>query len=82
MLNRFTLLSIFLFLSLFANAQPKIKLDTFSRTFTSPVDIANDGLSRKLYIVQQNGIIWTLDSAGNKLDTFIDLRTKVQFVLL
>jgi glucose/arabinose dehydrogenase len=54
-------------------AQPKIKLDTLS-----PIDIANDGLSRKLYIVQQNGIIWTLDSAGNKLDTFIDLRTKVQ----
>ncbi|HUM53162.1 MAG TPA: PQQ-dependent sugar dehydrogenase, partial [Chitinophagales bacterium] len=78
MTNRFTLLCSFLFFSLFSIAQPKIKLDTFARSFTSPIDIVNNGLSRNLYIVQQNGIIWSLDSAGNKIDTFIDLRTKVQ----
>ncbi|MFN8283249.1 MAG: PQQ-dependent sugar dehydrogenase [Chitinophagales bacterium] len=78
MLNRFTLLCTLLLLTLFSIAQPKIKLDTFSRTFTSPVDIANDGFSDRLFIVQQNGIIWALDSNGVKIDTFIDLRTKVQ----
>ena len=79
MTNRFTLLFSFLVLSFFAIAQPKIKLDTFARTFAAPVDIANDGSTKRMFIVQQNGIIWTLDSNGAKLDTFIDLRTKVQY---
>ena len=79
MTNRFTLLFSFLVFSFFAIAQPKIKLDTFARTFAAPVDIANDGSTKRMFIVQQNGIIWTLDSNGAKLDTFIDLRTKVQY---
>lgn len=79
MLNRFTLSCSLLLLSLFALAQPKIKLDTFSRSYASPVDIANDGFTSRMFVVQQNGIIWTLDSNGVKLDTFIDLRTKVNF---
>ena len=40
---------------------------------------ANDGSTKRMFIVQQNGIIWTLDSNGAKLDSFIDLRTKVQY---
>jgi len=62
-----------------AFAQPKVKLDTFARGFGAPIGVENDGFSSRVFVVQQNGIIWTLDSNGTKLDTFIDLRTKVQF---
>lgn len=73
-----TLLSGIFFSSILSFAQPKLKLDTFSRTFAAPIDMAHDGFSSRVFIAQQNGIIWTLDSNGVKLDTFIDLRTKVQ----
>ena len=62
-----------------AFAQPKVKLDTFARGFSAPIGVENDGFTSRVFVVQQNGIIWTLDSTGTKLDTFVDLRTKVQF---
>lgn len=74
--NHLTICLLF-FISL-SYAQPKVRLDTFARGFVSPIDIANDGFTSRIFAAQQNGIIWALDSNGTKLDTFIDLRTKVQ----
>ncbi len=73
-----TLFSGIFFSSMLSLAQPKLKLDTFSRTFAAPIDMAHDGFTSRVFIAQQNGIIWALDSDGVRLDTFIDLRTKVQ----
>ncbi len=50
------------------SAQPNIGLVTFAGGFTKPVDIAHCGDDR-LFIVEQRGIIWILDQAGNKLPT-------------
>jgi glucose/arabinose dehydrogenase len=69
---------VLIFSGIVSFAQPKVKLDTFSRTFTAPIGVENDGYTSRVFIVQQNGIIWTMDSNGVKLDTFIDLRAKVQ----
>ncbi|MEZ4920449.1 MAG: PQQ-dependent sugar dehydrogenase [Saprospiraceae bacterium] len=60
-----------LFLSLFAlvsaalYAQPKIQLENFASGFVRPVDIAHHGTS-DLYVVEQRGLIWIVDSMGNK----------------
>ena len=62
-------------------AQPKIKLDTFARVLPTPVDIANDGFTSRLFIADQTGRIFVYDSNGVKLDTFIDIRTKVQYTV-
>ena len=67
-----------LFQSVISFAQPKIKLDTFARGFNSLIDITNDGFTSRVFAAQKNGIIWALDSNGVKLDTFLDIRTKVQ----
>lgn len=75
--RHYTLLS-FIFLFNFSFAQPKIKLDTFARGFSSLIDVTNDGFTSRIFAAQQNGIIWVLDSNGVKLDTFLDIRTKVQ----
>lgn len=69
----------FIFSCIFSFAQPKIKLDTFAIGYSAPIDIANDGFSSRVFIAQQNGIIWTVDSNGTKLDTFLDIRSKVQY---
>ena len=76
--RHYTLLS-FIFLFNFSFAQPKIKLDTFIRTVPTPVDITNDGFTSRLFIADQTGRVFVYDSTGTKLDTFIDLRTKVQY---
>jgi len=77
-LKHYTLL-LFIFSCVAVFAQPKIKLDTFARGFGAPIDIANDHFTSRVFVAQQNGVILVLDSVGNRLDTFIDLRTKVQF---
>lgn len=75
--RHYTLLCL-VFLLNFSFAQPKIKLDTFARGFSSLIDVTNDGFTSRVFAAQQNGIIWVLDSNGAKLDTFLDIRTKVQ----
>ncbi len=63
--------------SLSALGQLQIDLQTFATGFTRPVDIQNDGDSR-LYIVEQPGQIWILDSLGNKNSSpFLDIRSRV-----
>ena len=61
-----------LFVSALA-AQPKIQLVDFVSGITRPVDIAHHGTS-DLYIVEQHGRIWLVDSLGNKnADPFLDI---------
>jgi glucose/arabinose dehydrogenase len=75
---KFYILSALLFSGFIALSQPKIKLDTFSRSYAGAVDIANDGSTSRIFVVAQSGIIYVLDSNGVKLDTFMDIRSRVQ----
>jgi glucose/arabinose dehydrogenase len=72
------LLSIALFLAPFLAAaqQLKIQLTDFSTGFDRPVDIAHCGDSR-LFVVEQDGLIWVLDSLGARLDTFLNIDPRV-----
>ncbi len=58
-------------------AQPKVVLELFASGFNRPVDIAHCGDSR-LFVVEQRGLIWVLDSAGNRLDTFLNIVARVR----
>ncbi len=59
-------------------AQPKIQLQQFATGFDRPVDIAHCGDNR-LFIVEQKGVIWILDSLGNRLpNPFLDIDARVQ----
>lgn len=77
-MNRTTLFSIFIFLlsqSIFA--QPDLTLVNFATGFDDAVDIANCG-DERLFIVEQDGVIWILDADGNKLPTpFLDIDDRV-----
>jgi len=54
-------------------SQTKIKLVDYATGFVSPVDIAHCGDSR-LFVVEQGGKIWVLDSLGKKSATpFLDI---------
>jgi glucose/arabinose dehydrogenase len=58
-------------------AQPKIQLKQFATGFNRPVDIAHCGDSR-LFVVEQAGYIWVVDSLGVKsAQPFLDIRTRV-----
>lgn len=59
-------------------AQPKIQLQNVATGFSRPVDIAHCGDSR-LFVVEQAGKIWILDSLGNRLpEVFLDIQTRVR----
>ena len=59
-------------------SQPKIQLQDHATGFIRPVDIAHCGDSR-LFIVEQRGYIWILDSLGNRLqDTFLNIDARVR----
>lgn len=69
---------LFLCAPLFIAAQPKIQLEDFATGFTRPVDITHCGDSR-LFVVEQTGYIWILDSLGNRLpDPFLDIDARVR----
>jgi glucose/arabinose dehydrogenase len=58
-------------------AQPKLQLVDFATGFDRPVDIAHCGDSR-LFIVEQDGKIWVLDTFGNRLpEPFLDIDGRV-----
>jgi glucose/arabinose dehydrogenase len=59
-----------------AAQQLKIQLTDFSTGFDRPVDIAHCGDSR-LFVVEQDGLIWVLDSLGTRLDTFLNIDPRV-----
>jgi len=61
---------------LVAFAQPKIQLVNFASGFDLPVDITHCGDSR-LFVVERDGVIWVLDSLGNRLDTFLNIDPRV-----
>ena len=57
-------------------AQPKIQLGQYATGFSRPVDITHCG-DKRLFIVEQAGKIWILDSVGNKLpNPFLDIDTR------
>lgn len=71
-------LLLFLLLSFGLFAQPKIQLDVFATGFVKPVDIAHAGDNR-LFILEQDGAIWILDSNGVKLTTpFLNINPRVR----
>lgn len=77
---RYALLSAGVVLTVFLQAQPKIQLQDFASGFTRPVDIAHCGDSR-LFVVEQRGLIWVVDSLGNKsAEPFLDIDARVRFV--
>jgi len=53
-------------------AQPKLQLVNFSTGFDLPLDVTHCGDSR-LFVVEREGVIWVLDSLGNKLNKFLDI---------
>ncbi len=58
-------------------AQPKLQITDFATGFSKPLDIAHAGDSR-LFIVEQNGKIWVLDSLGARLPgPFLDIDPRV-----
>lgn len=58
-------------------AQPKLKFVDFATGFSRPVDIAQCGDSR-LFIVEQAGKIWVLDSLGvRQTAVFLDINDRV-----
>ena len=57
-------------------AQPKLQLVNWASGFDRPVDITHCGDSR-IFVVEQDGIIWTYDSLGNRLDTFLYIDPRV-----
>jgi glucose/arabinose dehydrogenase len=62
---------------LFAQS-PKIGLTQFATGFVKPVDIAHIPNDSRLFIVEQDGKIWILDSAGTKQTTvFLDINARV-----
>jgi len=61
---------------LFLFAQPKIQLVNFASGFDLPVDITHCGDSR-IFVVEREGLIWVLDSLGNRLDTFLNIDPRV-----
>ncbi|MDX2134540.1 MAG: PQQ-dependent sugar dehydrogenase [Saprospiraceae bacterium] len=72
------LLPAFLALPLALAAQPKLELQPFASGFERPVDIAHAGDNR-LFIVEQDGFIWILDSLGNRSPKpFLDIDARVR----
>lgn len=70
-------LAFALLLSVYVAAQPDISLVPYLSGFTRPVDITHCGDNR-LFIVEQDGFINVVDSAGNILPTlFLDIDNKV-----
>lgn len=78
MKNRNFLFFILFLFPLAVFAQPKIQLIDHATGFVLPVDITHCGDSR-LFIVEKRGMIWMLDSLGNRLqDTFLNIVDRVQ----
>lgn len=77
-MSRFILVC-FIALSATLNAGAQISLVPFSSGFSDPVDIKNCG-DERLFIVDQPGYIYIVDTAGNKLATpFLDIQTRTKF---
>jgi glucose/arabinose dehydrogenase len=75
---KFTTLSFLLLLPILAAAQPKIRLQSFATGFDRPVSIEHAGDSR-LFIVEQDGLIWIVDSLGQKsAEPFLDINDRVR----
>lgn len=75
-LNRCISLLLLWAIPFFSPAQLSIQLDPWASGFNRPVDVTHCGDSR-MFVVEQDGIIWTLDSLGNKLDTFLNIDARV-----
>lgn len=69
-------LLLFLLAPICLAAQPKIQLQNFATGFDLPLDITHCGDSR-LFVTERDGVIWVLDSLGNRLDTFLNIDPRV-----
>ena len=74
----FLLPIVFLTLPVLLFSQPQIELTSYATGFTRPLDIVHCGDSR-LFIVEQRGYIWILDSLGNRLpNPFLNIDPRVR----
>ncbi len=76
LLNRCISLLLLWAIPFFSPAQLTIQLEPWATGFDRPVDVTHCGDSR-MFVVEQDGIIWTLDSLGSKLDTFLNIDARV-----
>jgi glucose/arabinose dehydrogenase len=77
LMKLFTLVTSLLFCCAILVAQPKIQLTDFVSGFSRPVDIAHCNDSR-LFVVEQRGKIWIVDSNGIKQTTaFLEIDVRV-----
>ena len=76
LLKKIHLLNIFVVL-FSLNSLAQISLVQFSTGFSSPIDLTNAG-DKRIFVVEQAGRIFILDSAGvRKITPFLDIRTRV-----
>lgn len=71
------LIPLLLGMAIALQAQPKIQLVDFASGFVRPLDLTHAGDNR-LFVVEQRGLIWALDSLGNRLDTFLNINARVR----
>jgi len=77
-MSRF-ILACFMALSVSHIAEAQISMVPFSSGFSDPVDIKNCG-DERLFIVDQPGYIYIVDTAGAKLPTpFLNIQTRTKF---
>lgn len=78
--HSFSLLVISLLLgsAISASAQPGIALKSYVTGFSSPVEATHAG-DERLFVVEKRGMIWIIDSLGQKLATpFLDINSIVK----
>lgn len=69
-------LSCLLFVLCYLRAQPTINLQSFITGLTRPVMVTH-AKDARLFVVQRNGVILVYDTAGVKIDTFMNIRNKI-----
>lgn len=65
-----------LFAIYFLQAQPTINLQSFITGLTRPVMVTH-AKDARLFVVQRNGVVLVYDTAGTKLDTFMNIRNLI-----
>lgn len=77
-MNRFFFLCFTALLISFSSGA-QISMVPFSSGFSDPVDIKNCG-DERLFVVEQRGYIYIVDTAGNKLPTpFLNIQTRTKY---
>ena len=69
-------LSCLLFVIYCLQAQPTINLQPLITGLTRPVMVTH-AKDARLFVVQRNGVVLVYDTAGTKIDTFMNIRNKI-----